>query len=71
MAFPLSFISAHRESIYYLMCRIVCCRGRMTSYRLEISDQKWNKFKDTLSKNQTINQVIESWIDERIEEAAE
>jgi lauroyl/myristoyl acyltransferase len=43
----------------------------MTSYRLEISDKKWNKFKDTLSKNQTINQVIESWIDERIEEAAE
>jgi lauroyl/myristoyl acyltransferase len=40
----------------------------MTSYRLEIDDKKWNKFKDTLSKNQTINQVIENWIDQRIEE---
>jgi len=43
----------------------------MTSYRLQIPDEKWNKFKDTLSKNQTINQVIESWIDQRIEETAE
>jgi hypothetical protein len=40
----------------------------MTSYRLEIGDEKWNKFKETLSKNQTINQVIENWIDQRIEE---
>jgi len=35
---------------------------------LEIPDEKWNQFKETLSKNQTINEVIEGWIDERIEE---
>lgn len=40
----------------------------MTSYRLEIDDEKWNKFKETLSKNQIINQVIENWVDQRIEE---
>ena len=40
----------------------------MTSYNLEIPEEKWNKFKDTLSKNQTINDVIEQWIDQRIEE---
>ena len=44
---------------------------QMTSYRLEIDDEKWNKFKETLSKNQTINQMIENWIDQRIEEQAE
>ena len=40
----------------------------MTSYRLQIPDEKWNKFKDTLSKNQTINEVIENWIDQQIQE---
>lgn len=40
----------------------------MTTYRLEIPDEKWTRFKDTLSKNQNINQVIEDWIDQRIEE---
>jgi hypothetical protein len=39
----------------------------MTSYRLEIPDEKWTRFKDTLSKNQTINDVIEEWIEERIQ----
>jgi len=42
--------------------------GWMTSYRLQIPDEKWNKFKDTLSKNQTINEVIENWIDQQIQE---
>jgi len=46
------------------------CGMCMTSYRLEIQDEKWNSFKNTLSKNQTINDVIEQWIDERIEEDA-
>jgi len=40
----------------------------MTTYRLEIPEGKWNSFKSTLSKNQNINQVIEDWIDQRIEE---
>lgn len=38
----------------------------MTSYRLEIDDEKWNSFKDTISKNQTINEVIEEWIDKEL-----
>lgn len=40
----------------------------MTTYKLEISDDKWMKFKETVSKNQTINNVIEEYIDQRIEE---
>jgi lauroyl/myristoyl acyltransferase len=43
----------------------------MTTYRLEIPDEKWNQFKDTLSKNQNINQVIEDWIDQHIDEVTE
>jgi hypothetical protein len=40
---------------------------RMTTYRLRIPDEKWTEFKDTISKNQTINEIIEEWIDQRIE----
>jgi len=43
----------------------------MTTYRLEIPDNKWNRFKDAISKNQKINQVVENLIDQRIEEEAE
>jgi hypothetical protein len=40
----------------------------ITTYKLEISDDKWIKFKETVSKNQMINDVIEEYIDQRIEE---
>lgn len=40
----------------------------MTQYKLEIPDAKWNRFKETLSKNQTINEVIEQWIDQHVKE---
>ena len=58
------------EYIHNPTTRIIMCRMGTTSYRLEIPDEKWNRFKNTLSKNQTINDVIETWIDERIEEEA-
>lgn len=48
---------------------MVICRMKTTSYNLEVPDEKWNRFKETLSKNQTINDVIEEWIDQRIKEA--
>jgi hypothetical protein len=40
----------------------------MTTYKLEIKDKKWIKFKETVSRNRTINEVIEEYIDQRIEE---
>jgi len=41
----------------------------MATYRLEIDDEKWEKFKGTLTKNETINDCIENWIDQRIASA--
>lgn len=41
----------------------------MTTYRLEIPDEKWNQFKQTISKSRTINEVIEECIDERIQDS--
>ena len=43
----------------------------MTTYKLDIPDDKWTKFKETVSRNRTINEVIENWVDQRIEEQAE
>jgi hypothetical protein len=40
----------------------------MTTYKLEIPDDKWIEFKETVSRNRTINEVIEDYIDQRIEE---
>ena len=59
------------EYIHNPATRNIMCGMGTTSYRLEIADEKWDRFKNTLSKNQTINDVIEMWIDERIEEEAD
>jgi hypothetical protein len=40
----------------------------MTTYKLEVPDEKWTEFKETVSRNRTINEVIEEYIDQRIEE---
>lgn len=42
----------------------------MTKYILKVDKELWTKFKDTVSKNQSINDVIVEMIKERIEKHA-
>jgi hypothetical protein len=59
------------EMTYYPNEPYITCGSVMVTYPLKVADEKWNRFKETLSKNQTINEVIEGWIDERLEEVVD
>lgn len=50
-----------------MMCDQMLTVVPMTTYKLDIPDDKWTTFKETVSRNKTINDVIEEYIDQRIE----